>query len=104
MSVTIASDEKEDGNYSMQINFRDGRSVLTEVEKDEIQRVVKRVKDFTKRMTKLETSGLTDVETDAETDVTTTGKTASNAVGGKKKKESSASKNADGPITAASSS
>lgn len=91
--VTISSDVQEDGNYLLQLNFRDGRSVVTDVHKDEITRTVKRTKDFHKRLTKVD---LSDVTTDAETDGETPKATSSKS---KAKKEKAAV--VDGAVSAA---
>lgn len=92
--LTIASDKMEDGNFSLQLSFRDGRSVITDVEQPELQRVVKRVKEFVKRLLKAEHASAETVETDTDTGENV------KASNGKKKEKTAAVKVEDGPVSA----
>ncbi len=89
--VTISSDVQDDGNYLLQLNFRDGRHVVTDVPKDDITRAAKRVRDFYKRLTKVDLSDATDAETDGET---------AKASSSKVKKEKKPAAAVDGPVSA----
>ncbi len=96
--LTISSDKTDDGNYTLQLNFRDGRSVVTDVEHAEIQRVVKRVKEFVKRLLKADSASTETVDTDTDVPGESSKKAATGAAG--KKKEKSATKATDGPVSA----